>query len=110
MTYPVLSALVLVGVAAACIPTLRMLAPRPLLLAAGVLSLLTLVFDNIIVGVGIVEYDDALISGVRVPVAPIEDFSYALAAVVLVPVLWTVLGAGSRPSPAGDDDGDGDAA
>ena len=46
---------------------------------------LTIVFDNVIVGIGLVDYDETKILGLRVPFAPIEDFSYTLGAVMLVP-------------------------
>jgi lycopene cyclase domain-containing protein len=60
------------------------------LAALGVL-ILTAVFDNVLVGTGIVGYDPALISGAFVGVAPLEDFAYAIAAVVLLPSLWHLL-------------------
>lgn len=53
-----------------------------------VLVALTVVFDNAIVGVGIVGYDAARILGVRMGVAPVEDLAYALAAGLLLPALW----------------------
>jgi lycopene cyclase domain-containing protein len=52
---------------------------------------LTLVFDNVIVGTGVVAYDDARISGIRIGVMPVEDLSYALVAIVLLPSLWALL-------------------
>lgn len=58
-----------------------------------VLLLMTAVFDNVMIGVGLVGYDEALISGVFVGIAPLEDFAYAVAAVVLLPALWTLSGA-----------------
>jgi lycopene cyclase domain-containing protein len=70
------------------------------LTAMGVL-LLTAVFDNVLVGTGIVGYDAARISGAYVGVAPIEDFSYAIAAVLLLPSLWRLLPAG-RAAPQSD--------
>ncbi|HEU0206348.1 MAG TPA: lycopene cyclase domain-containing protein [Pseudolysinimonas sp.] len=60
-------------------------------LAAIPLVILTAVFDNVLVGVGIVAYDPHRISGVRLGVAPVEDFAYAIAAVVLLPCLWSLL-------------------
>ena len=60
-------------------------------LAAIPLLILTAIFDNVLVGAGIVAYDPARISRVFVGVAPIEDFSYAIAAIVLLPCLWTLL-------------------
>jgi lycopene cyclase domain-containing protein len=69
-------------------------------LTAIVVLLLTAVFDNVLVGVGIVGYDPARISGAFVGVAPLEDFAYAVAAIVLLPSLWSLLAprstAGSR--------------
>jgi lycopene cyclase domain-containing protein len=58
---------------------------------AGVL-VMTAVFDNVMIGVGLVGYDATKISGVFVGVAPLEDFAYAIAAVVGLPSLWTLLG------------------
>jgi lycopene cyclase domain-containing protein len=50
-----------------------------------------LVFDNVIIGTGIVDYDPEKISGVRLGFAPIEDFAYTLVALVLVPSLFNFL-------------------
>jgi len=73
---------------------------RALGLSAMVLLVLTAVFDNVLVATGIVGYDPDRISGVLVGVAPIEDFAYAIAAVVLLPSLWSLLGGGlGTPSP-----------
>jgi lycopene cyclase domain-containing protein len=69
------------------------------LTATGVL-LLTAAFDNVLVGTGIVGYDAALISGVVVGVAPVEDFAYAIAAIVMLPALWSLLAARAPAKPA----------
>jgi lycopene cyclase domain-containing protein len=68
-------------------------------LAAIPLLILTAVFDNILVGTGIVGYHEALISGAKIGFAPLEDFAYAIAALVLLPSLWALLGgvASTRP-------------
>ena len=94
MTYlllalPFLAAVVLVAVAA----VLARRAPRwrAVGLAAIPLVLLTAVFDNVIVASGIVAYAPERISGIRIGVAPLEDFAYAIAAVVLLPCLWSLL-------------------
>lgn len=60
-------------------------------LTAVAVLVLTAVFDNVLVGTGIVGYDPSLIGGVWVGVAPIEDFAYAVAAIVLLPSLWHLL-------------------
>ena len=57
-----------------------------------VLMVFTAVFDNLIIGAGIVAYDPTKISGVFIGIAPIEDFAYTLAAVLILPTLWGVLG------------------
>ena len=56
------------------------------------LLLMTAVFDNFIVGSGIVAYDAELLSGVFIGFAPIEDFAYTLVAAVLIPMTWWWLG------------------
>ena len=53
-----------------------------------VMLMMTAVFDNMIIGFGLVDYDPALISGVRIGVAPIEDFAYTVLAMIVVPVVW----------------------
>lgn len=57
-----------------------------------VVGLLTALFDNLIIGFGIVAYDPETLSGLMVGLAPLEDFAYTVAAVVLVPLLWTLWG------------------
>jgi lycopene cyclase domain-containing protein len=65
-----------------------------------VLLVTTAVFDNIMIGVGLlVAYDDDLISGIRIGVAPIEDFAYAIAAALALPALWVLLPARRRSEP-----------
>ena len=56
-----------------------------------VLLVTTAIFDNVMIGVGLVDYDPANISGVRIGIAPIEDFAYAVAAVLGLPALWHLL-------------------
>lgn len=56
------------------------------------LMLMTAVFDNFIVGSGIVAYDPTLLAGIYLGFAPIEDFAYTLVAAVLVPMTWWWLG------------------
>jgi lycopene cyclase domain-containing protein len=82
------SAVVLGGAIALRVPP----RPRALAVATGVMFFLTLVFDNAIIGFGIVDYDETLISGLRLGFAPVEDFAYTLAALLAIPALWHVLG------------------
>lgn len=92
MTYVVLSISVLAIIGLATVPTLRRLPLRPLVFTALALVALTAVFDNVIVGLDIVDYDNGLISGVRLWYAPVEDFAYAIGATMLIPAIWTWLG------------------
>lgn len=63
-----------------------------LVLPLGIVLVMTAVFDNIMIGVGLVGYDRSLISGAFIGIAPLEDFAYAVAAVILLPSLWVVFG------------------
>lgn len=63
----------------------------PWLISAAIMMVLTAIFDNAIIGFGLVDYDDALISGLRLGFAPIEDFAYTLAALLIVPALWHLM-------------------
>ena len=67
-----------------------------------VLLVMTAVFDNVMIGVGLVGYEPSLISGAFVGIAPLEDFAYAVAAVVLLPSLWVLLGAREAGADAGE--------
>ena len=57
----------------------------------GVLLVMTAVFDNVMIGIGLVAYNESLISGAFIGIAPLEDFAYAIAAVVGLPSLWVLL-------------------
>ena len=65
---------------------------KAILVTLIVLITLTAVFDNVIVGLSIVDYDPSKILGIYVGYAPIEDFMYAVLAVMLVPIVWRKLG------------------
>lgn len=99
MTYLILNALFLVpalaaGTAAAVV--LKGRHRRRALAAAGgaavVVLVLTAVFDNLMIAAGLFSYAPDLISGIAVGLAPIEDFAYPVAAVLLLPALWMLLG------------------
>jgi len=89
LNLPFLGAVALVAVAAGV--SRRSPRWRAVGFAAIPLVILTAVFDNIIVGTGVVAYDPDRISGLRLGVMPVEDFAYAIAAVVLLPSLWVLL-------------------
>ena len=60
-------------------------------LTLAVVVALTALFDPIIVALDIVGYDSAKTLGLRFFGAPIEDFFYALYAVIIVPLIWNFL-------------------
>ena len=94
-TYLVLSLAVLLPVCAAALVVLVRAGQRvvlPALVGLAVLLVLTAVFDNVIVGSGIVAYDESRILGLRLGTAPVEDFAYAIAAALALPALWVLLG------------------
>lgn len=66
----------------------RMLAST---IAAAVLVVLTAIFDNIMISVGLVVYPEQHLSGLSIGVAPLEDFSYSLCAAFLVPSIFTLM-------------------
>ena len=88
MSYPELTMLVLGIFAIYTLLMRKHLSLKPFLVAGLVMLTLTLVFDNVIIGTGIVAYDESLLSGVLLGYAPIEDFAYTLVALVLVPSLF----------------------
>lgn len=63
----------------------------------GILLLVTAAFDNVMIGVGLVGYDPAKISGAFIGRAPLEDFAYPVAAALLLPSLWILLEPREKP-------------
>ncbi|MDK1359828.1 lycopene cyclase domain-containing protein [Arthrobacter sp. zg-Y1219] len=115
MTYWALNAVFLVPAAAVLVFAVlrRTAAARPgvpgrkgvlaaLAITAAVLLVLTAVFDNVMIAAGLFGYNPDRISGAFIGSAPLEDFAYALAAVLLLPALWLLLGKkpGSTTPPA----------
>ena len=65
----------------------------PAVLITGVaLAVLTAVFDNLMIGAGLMTYAGHTTAGVRLGLVPIEDFAYPLAGLLLLPALWLLLG------------------
>lgn len=102
MTNIVLNVAVLVVLAAVSWRVLRRMRGWPLVWTAAHLCVLTAVFDTVMIDVGLYVFDPAKILGVHIWGAPLEDFAYAVAAAVFVPVLWVLLGRSSRTSAAPD--------
>lgn len=65
---------------------------RPWAIMTASLFLLTLVFDNIMIALGLFTYAPDKILGIHIVLAPVEDFMYPLLAVLMIPVLWNKLG------------------
>ncbi|MGV9002200.1 MAG: lycopene cyclase domain-containing protein [Candidatus Saccharimonadaceae bacterium] len=53
-----------------------------------ILLVLTLIFDNVAIGLGMFSYNPDRILGIYIGLTPIEDFFYALLACIIVPLLW----------------------
>lgn len=72
--------------------------PQWLLVAKLALPMLglTAVFDNLIIAFEIVAYDPSKISGLMIGIAPIEDFAYTIAVVLLIPTVWKLAGRGAK--------------
>jgi lycopene cyclase domain-containing protein len=71
--------------------------------AAVVLCGLTAVFDSLMIATDLFRYDTSALLGVRVLLVPVEDFAWPVAAVLLLPALWELLGlaGGGRQHDAG---------
>lgn len=69
---------------------------RPWLIALLVLLAMTVVFDNLIILAGIVLYDPSKNLHILIGLAPIEDFFYPLAALLMLPALWHNKGAHAK--------------
>lgn len=100
MTYWALNAIFLGVVAVVTAFAARRLNWAAVGVTAAVVLVMTVVFDNIMISVGLVAYNPALITGALLGVAPLEDFAYAIAAIVGLPSLWVLLG---RRAKAGTD-------
>ena len=96
MTYWSLNAIFLTVVAVAALVLRRQPAWASVALTLGLVLVMTAVFDNVMIGIGLVGYDRSLISGAFIGIAPLEDFAYAIAAVVLLPSLWTLIGPATK--------------
>ena len=57
-------------------------------IAGVVLIVLTAVFDNLMIGSGLMSYGRASIAGIRLGLIPVEDFAYPVAGLLLLPAVW----------------------
>lgn len=91
MTYWLLNLPFLAVAALAGILAARRLSWPVIGVTAAVLLVMTAIFDNVMIGAGLVAYEPSLISGAFLGIAPVEDFAYALAAIIALPSLWVLL-------------------
>ncbi|MFT4285734.1 MAG: lycopene cyclase domain-containing protein [Protaetiibacter sp.] len=70
----------------------RPLPALPSLATGAVLVVLTLVFDNLMIAVGLYGYPPGQLSGIRIGLAPLEDLSYPIAAALALPAIRHALG------------------
>ena len=92
MTYWTLNAIFLAVVAVVAVLAARRVRWASVGITLAILLVMTAVFDNIMISVGLVAYNESLISGAFIGVAPLEDFAYAIAAVIGLPSLWALVG------------------
>ena len=59
--------------------------------AAVVLVALTAVFDNLMIAAGLFTYPPEHLSGLRIGLAPLEDFAYPVCAAFGVPAIYELL-------------------
>jgi lycopene cyclase domain-containing protein len=64
----------------------------PIAAAGVVVVILTAVFDNVMIHSGLIAYASETISGMLIGVAPLEDFAYPVAGLILLPSLWLLFG------------------
>ena len=65
---------------------------KAMLITGGIMLVTTAIFDIIMIGVGMVGYDTDTLMGIYIGNAPIEDFAYTVAAVMILPTVWILLG------------------
>ena len=95
MTYFLISLPFLAAAALAVGFSLRRPGARRRLLAsacaAAALVVLTAIFDNIMIAADLYSYPEHLVSGIRIGLAPIEDFAYPLAIAFALPAVRAIL-------------------
>jgi len=97
MTYWALNAVFLAVILVVVVLARRRLNWPAVGITAAIMLVMTAVFDNVMISIGLVDYEPSLISGAFIGVAPLEDFAYALAAIVGLPSLWVLLGDRAKP-------------
>ena len=60
-------------------------------LGAVVLVVLTAIFDNVMIALDLFTYPPEHLSGLRIGLAPLEDFSYPVCAAFLLPAVFVLV-------------------
>lgn len=63
----------------------------PVTIAGVLIAVLTAVFDNVMIGSGLMTYGSRHLAGPRLGLVPVEDFAYPLAGLLLLPAVWLLL-------------------
>ncbi|HET6560491.1 MAG TPA: lycopene cyclase domain-containing protein [Marmoricola sp.] len=58
---------------------------------AGILLVLTAVFDSLMIAVDLFRFDESRLLGWHVLLAPVEDLAWPLASALALPALWELL-------------------
>jgi lycopene cyclase domain-containing protein len=97
VNYPALALMFLAG--AAAVAVVAAAARRPdrrwwlcTGAVAGVLLVLTAVFDSLMIAADLFRFDEDRLLGWHVGLAPVEDFAWPLASALALPALWELLG------------------
>lgn len=95
------TALAVVGMAAAVLVDVfllrtRLLGRRAFWTAYAIVVFFQLIVNGVLTGRGVVRYDPATITGLRIVYAPVEDLLFGFAMVLLTLSVWVRLGRG-RP-------------
>lgn len=61
-----------------------------------VLTVLTIVFDSLMIAADLFRFDEEKLTGVTLWLAPVEDLAWPLAAALLLPAVWAWLGVSQR--------------
>lgn len=69
----------------------RTIVPLAVVATIAVLTILTAVFDSIMIAAHFFHYEPNQLLGVMIGLAPIEDFAYPIAGAILLPALWVLL-------------------
>jgi len=88
MTYALLNLFFVIPVLALVLFFRPLIRGRVVAATLAVLVVMTAIFDNFIVGSGIVAYDPRLLVGWYLGYAPVEDFAYTVVAALLIPISW----------------------